>query len=336
MSVRIEVAKNDAELWDSVINQSSQGTIFHTWRWLKCVKRQTRTKLYPLKAYDGDELLCILPLFVRKKGLSVVYSPPSRALLLYMGLVFAKEYSNLRKFESAFSEFVMNLNNFLESEFGSCFVRIRTSPSFQDVRPLKWAGYSVTPHYTLHINLQNGLEQIWKGFDKKVRNNIRKTEKENCKVEFGEWEELNALREILAERFIAQGMRPSENYYRDYLLELFREFYPENMKIFAAKKDGEIVGGFVGLAFKDRLLLWIGIPRVELRGVYPNDLAIWEGIKWAKENGYKYFEIMDAGDDARLSRYKSQFNPKPEIWFSAVKLSGLLRILNAPLRKILR
>jgi len=169
-----------------------------------------------------------------------------------------------------------------------------------------------------------------------VRNNIRKTEKDGCYIELGSWDELNILREMLAERFIAQGIKPNKDYYRDYLLGLFKEFYPENMKIFAAKVDGETIGGFVGLTFKDRFLLWIGIPRVELKGIYPNDLAIWEGIKWAKEKGYKHFEIMDAGDDARLSRYKSQFNPEPEIWFSSVKLTGFLRILNAPLRKILR
>ena len=335
MKIGIEVA-NDSELWDAAIKRSNRGTIFHTWKWLKCAEKQTRTKLYPLVAYTGEEMLCILPLFVRRKGLSFVYSPPPKALLIYMGIVFLKEFSNLRKFESTFNEFLLSLNNFLDSEFGSSFVRIRSSPFLQDVRPLKWAGYSVTPHYTLCINLQNGLEQIWNGFDKKVRNNIRKTEKEGCKVELGEWGELNALREMLAERFIAQGIKPSENYYKDYLLELFREFHPENMKIFAAKIGDKTVGGFVGLTFKDRFLLWIGIPRMELKGVYPNDLAIWEGIKWAKEKGYKYFEIMDAGDDARLSRYKSQFNPEPEIWFSSVKLTGFLRVLNASLRKILR
>ena len=332
--IRVEVVR-DADLWDYAVKKS-KGTIFHNWGWLRCVKNQTRTKLYPLMAYIGDEPLCILPLFVRKKGVSFIFSPPPKALLVYMGVAFVKEYSNLRKFESVFNDFLVSLNEFIKSEFGSCYIRIRNSPHLQDIRPFKWTGYSVIPYYTLLIDLRNSLEKIWNCFDKKVRNNIRKTQKEGCVVEHGGWDELNTLRKMLAERFVAQGFKLTKDYYKDYLSALFKEFYPEQMKVFASKIDGETVGGFVGLMSNDRFLLWIGIPRVDLKGVYPNDLAIWEGIRWAKENGYRYFEILDAGDDARLSRYKSQFNPNPEIWFTSIKLTGILKILDFPLKKILR
>ena len=332
--IRIEVVK-DAKLWDDAVKKS-KGTIFHRWSWLRCVKDQTKTKLYPLMAYIRDEPLCILPLFIRKKGIDFIFSPPPKALLVYMGVAFVKEYSNLRKFESVFNDFLMSLNEFIKSEFGSCYICIRNSPYLQDIRPFKWAGYSVIPYYTLSIDLRNSLERIWNSFDKKVRNNIRKTEREGCIVEHGGWYELDALRRMLAERFIAQGFKPTKDYYKDYLYALFEEFYPEHMKVFASKIDGNVIGGFVGLTFNNRFLLWIGIPRVDLKGVYPNDLAIWEGIKWAKENGYRYFEILDAGDDARLSRYKSQFNPNPEIWFTSIKLTGILKILEFPFKKILR
>ncbi len=332
VNIRIEIAR-DRNMWNEAVQH--HGTIFHTWEWLKCIERQTKTKLYPIEAYIGDELLCVLPIFVRKSLLTMVFSPPPKSLLLYLGVVFTKQYGNLRKFERAFEDFVAVLNDFISSEFGSCIVRIRSPPFVHDLRPFKWGGYLVTPHYTLSIDLGRELNEIWSSFDKKVRNNIRKTEREGCLVELGEWKELDRLRVMIAERFTAQGMKPTKGYYREYLLELFREFH-ENMKVFAAKLDGEVVGGFVGLTFRDRFLLWIGIPRVSLKGMYPNDLAIWEGIKWAKENGYRYFEIMDAGDDSRLSRYKSQFNPKPELWFSAIGLFGWLRFLSSPLKRFLR
>ena len=336
MGVEIEIAKDDAESWDAIV-KAGGGTIFHTWEWLECVEECMRMRLYPLKAYVGNDLLCILPLFVcRRFGLKMAFSPPPRGLFLYMGPVFVKEYKNLHKFGNVFGDFVGSLNDFVESELGCDFIRIRTHPSLHYVVPLMWNGYTMTPYFTFYVNLRENLDQIWANLDKKTRNNIRKSKKEGCYVEFGEWNDLDTLRKMLAGRLTAQGMRITKDYYKEYLFNLYKRLYPEKLKIFAAKINGETVGGFVGLPSGNSFLLWIGIPRVELKGVYPNDLAIWEGIKWAKENGYEYFEKMDAGNNVRLSRYKSQFNPEPKVWFSAVKFFGIGGRVTTLVKKIFK
>jgi len=55
------------------------------------------------------------------------------------------------------------------------------------------------------------------------------------------------------------------------------------MKIFIAKRNVERVGGLVVLCYRDWAALWIGIPKTSLKGIYPNDLAQWEAIRWACE-----------------------------------------------------
>jgi len=96
------------------------------------------------------------------------------------------------------------------------------------------------------------------------------------------------------------------------------------MKIIVAKYNGERVGGLVVLFYKNWSALWIGIPKTDLKGIYPNDLAQWEAIKWACQNGYKYYEEMDAGDDPRLRHFKAKFNPDLVPWYSATKCSSVI------------
>ena len=143
-------------------------------------------------------------------------------------------------------------------------------------------------------------------------------------MEMGDAEDLEFLRESLYSRFEEQGLKPEKEYYKDYLFELYDAFYPQNMKIFIAKYREERVGGLVVLCYKDWAALWIGIPKISLKGIYPNDLAQWEAIKWACENGYRFYEEMDAGDDPRLRHFKAKFNPEPVPWYSAVKYSSFV------------
>ena len=97
-----------------------------------------------------------------------------------------------------------------------------------------------------------------------------------------------------------------------------------NMKIYIAKYKGEKVGGTISLCYKDIMYLWVGVSKSDLKGISPNDLTQWEAIKWACNNGYKYYEEMDAGDDPRLRYFKSKYNPELVIWYSAIKHASFI------------
>jgi lipid II:glycine glycyltransferase (peptidoglycan interpeptide bridge formation enzyme) len=191
-----------------------------------------------------------------------------------------------------------------------------------DSRPLKWSGYEVEPLYTYVIDITKGVEHVWNGLNRKLRVSIEKTRREGVTVEMGDRDDLEFIRSSLATRFEEQGFTPSKGYYREYLADLYKTFFPENMKIFIARYKGERVGGLVTLCYKDWSALWIGIPKTELKGIYPNDLAQWEAIRWASEHGFKFYEEIDAGYHPRLRHFKAKFNPELRIWFSAVKYSS--------------
>lgn len=212
------------------------------------------------------------------------------------------------------------VDRFLSSEVKTNYIRVRTSPGLPDSRPFMWEEYDVNPLYTYVIKLDDD-RSIWNRLHRKTRVSIEKTKREGVKVEMGDYDDLRYLRTALYSRFKEQGYRPREDYYRGYLNNLYREFYPENMRIFVAKLNGERVGGLVTLCYKDWAALWIGIPKLRLSGIYPNDLVQWEAIKWACSETYRRYELMESGDDPRLIAFKSKFNPDLVPWFSAVKYS---------------
>lgn len=321
MNLKIATDK-DAEEWNKLVESSPYGTIFHTWNWLKIVEKHTKSKLYPLIGMKGTTPIGVFPLFYQKKKfVKLVFSPPSRALLLYLGPLVV-DYDKLKqsKRESILWELYREVHNFSKSELNYNFLRIRSPPGMIDGRVFRWDGYDTKPLYTYFISLRKGSDFVWDGFESQLRKDIRKTQREGVIIEQGSKEDLEFLRTSLARRFTEQGMKPSD--YTGYLLDIYDSFYPENFKIFVARYNGKRVGGLTLLCYTNKASLWMGIPKTTLKGIYPNDLVVWESIKWACENGYKQYEIMGAGDDPRLRHFKSKFNPELSIWYSAEKYSS--------------
>jgi len=325
MTITIQEAGDKSQdEWDKAVESSSHGTIFHTWNWLKIVEKQTGTRLIPLMAYKGTQLVALYPVFIQKRGIfTLAFSPPSKTYLLYLGPVIC-DYDNLKqdKRESLLLELQEGVDKLLVSEIGCHYIRIRPSPGIYDARYLQWTGYMVSPQYTHRFELSDGLEKIWSGFDRKLRTNINKAERAKIEVKEGNLEDLLAIAGKLDRRFKEQGIKSYD--YTGYLTDLYNKFSPEHLKVFTAYYNGERAGGMVALCYNRILYAWIGIPKADVPGLSPNDLVQWEAIKWASAHGYRAYEMMSAGDTIRLRRHKAQYNPELCIWYTAEKYSSAL------------
>ena len=92
----------------------------------------------------------------------------------------------------------------------------------------------------------------------------------------------------------------------DYANAVFKAFFPNNMKVFVAEKDGEVLSGIIMLAFKGKLSAWVGAVRSDFKGISPNTIIIWDCIRWAIENDFEKFEIIGA-NDLPLYTWKRRF-----------------------------
>ena len=320
MSVEVRIAEGEELNWDSLIASSPFGTIFHTLRWLRIAEKYTKSKLYPLIGVKGDNIVGVFPVFYKKKGmLRAILSPPPRTGIPYMGPVLS-DYERLKqeKRESLLYDFVRGVDSFIHEHFKPHYIYIKMPPGLNDCRPFKWSGYHANPVYSYLLDISIGLSDIEASFSIQARRNIKQAmKKEELKFEEGSEEELEILYDMLFERYKEQNRKIPIS--KGYLMDLFNEYAPENMKIFVIRnQNGEIVSGGVKLCYKDRIMDWIGQPKTAVRT--SNDFLHWCVIRWGVEHNLRYYEILGANTPT-ISKFKAKFNPSLELYFEMKKMS---------------
>jgi hypothetical protein len=319
---------DDAEKWDAIISQSPHGTLFHTWRWLKIAEKHTQMKLFPLIGLKGSTPIGIFPLFFKKTGLlRLVFSPPPHTSLPYLGPVFVGyDRLNQEKRENNYIEFQKSVDFFIKNDLKAHYILISLPPALQDPRPFIWSGYRFEPHFDYVIDLSIGLDSLLKTLSPKQRQNLNRAYKRGITVEVGGRTEYQRIIDLMDFRYTQQAMKNMVS--KQYLLDIY-DAYKENMKIFVAKIDGEIVTGSIDICYKDTHYSWIGNPKPKNRiAPSPNNLLVWESVRYAYEQGFRYYITMNAAGDNRLhTYYASKFDPELKVHFSVKKNSFQIGII---------
>lgn len=325
LSVR-EAGEGDREAWDHAVAASPNGTLFHTWEFLRIAEKYTGDRLIPLLLSDGQSPAAVFPVYLERRPMArIAFSPPPRTMLLYLGpAIVAYDRMYQSKKESVYNEVVRKADSYLKEKARANYIKVRTSPGIADCRAYSWAGYSVEPFSTYTFDLSD-MDALWESFDSDLRRGIEKTEKEGVSFRPGGKEDYDYLISSLERRFSEQGLSTST--YKGYFDDIYSACSPEGIKVFAGDYEGGIVTGLIHACFRDRMSAWIGIPKTNIKGVYPNYLVLWESMCWAADKGYSTYEIMDAGDIERLKDFKAKYNPDLTPWFSAEKYSsGVYRL----------
>jgi len=332
MEIKIAEELNQQQ-WDSLVDHSQNGSIFYTWKWLKLVEKysymrivgiKTNSKFYPLFLIENGKPTGIYPLFFFKTPLSTFcYSPPSNVELLFLGPLFPEINTMNQEKKQVFLQNVQVLvDRFIRKDLNANYIQINTPPGFDDCRFFKWGGYNVEPRYTYDINLSSGLDPLWKNFSRSLRYYIKKAKKEGITVTEGSKEDAFFIYDLLKGR----GRIKSS---KEFIGEIFNQFFPDHIKVFIAKASSEErLCGIITIIEKDRVRFWVGAPKCSYKGLSPNELVLWESIRWAYEQGFKIFEIEGA-DDYSLYPFKRKFNGNVMTYYQMKWLSPSLSILSS-------
>jgi lipid II:glycine glycyltransferase (peptidoglycan interpeptide bridge formation enzyme) len=179
-------------------------------------------------------------------------------------------------------------------------IKIRSSTGFEDPRGFQWSGYKIEPRFTYFLDLKRDKEEIYKNFQKRLRNYLRGNERVGIEIEEGSHENLEPILLLMKEKERIDA--PLE-----FIHEAFNSFYPHNVRIFIAKHNDNFLSGLLVTIFKNKVSSWIGTPGVSFKGVYPNEFLFWHLIQWSMDQGMEYFEIMGA-DDLSLVPFKNKWN----------------------------
>jgi hypothetical protein len=329
MEIRI-ATDQDEQKWDEIVARSPNGELFHTWKWLKIMERFSVQKkagltvagtLYPVFLMEKEKIVGICPLFLFKAPLvTSCYSPPLNVDTLYLGPLFPDLEALLPAKQQIFLHDVqIAVDRFIRNDLKANYVQINTPPSFGDCRFFKWGGYEAEARYTSHLDISQGTELIWKSLNRGTRRFIDKAKKEEITVSAGDKEDLFFIYDLLKERGRIQCPR-------EFIGAVFDTFSPANLTVFIAKVGTERLSGIVTLLYRDKVAFWIGAPKCSYKGTYPNELLVWEAIRWAEEHHYKTFEIIGA-DDYSLFPFKRKFNAQTVMYFQMKWFSPKLHMV---------
>lgn len=161
--------------------------------------------------------------------------------------------------------------------------------------------------YTVWLDLTNSIDEIWMNqVSTQNRNTIRKCEKNGLFVEISD--EYETFIEIYKQTM--QKVNADEFYFFDknYFQQLQNN---KHMLLLCVKKDNDIIAGAIFMAYGDFFHYHLAGSKKEYLKYSPNNLLLWEAIKYAKEHGYKKFHfgggLTDSIED-NLFRFKSRFS----------------------------
>jgi hypothetical protein len=322
----------DKKRWDKLVETSPQGTLFHKWDFLKIVERHSDYRFLPYCVYSGDELRCIFPFFVWRSrlGLTNMGSPPPLdTQILYLGPAFnfsveaLKASAKEKTFEQVTDELCREIDRIAPN-----FVYFVTVPNFLDVRSFMWKNYTEHLRFTYIIDLERSLDEIWASLSKKCREGIRKVGAHSPEVQ--QTNDVSALLDIWRPRFSELGMKVpllSDSY----LKELVATF-PQDIPVYALSIDGKLATASANCIMqKERYCAWIGGVSVR-KDLSVNDYLLWEVVKRAKSEGFKKLDLCEP--DARLSRYKSKFNPVLEPFCFVDRIDWVGKTVNFAWKKL--
>ncbi|MBN1195554.1 MAG: GNAT family N-acetyltransferase [Methanomicrobiaceae archaeon] len=321
-------AAQDEELWNGIVDRSPHSSIFHLWRWLDITARHTKTTFHPLIGMVDEEPLCIVPLFVQKRGpVRFVFSPPPHAAIFGLGPLVAGWDEMLQdRRESVFEALVLETDRYIRTVLRAGYIHIALPYGFDDPRPFTWLGYSVEPAYDYSNDLSEGFEAVVAVMGRKSRQDLARAARRGITVGEGGRIEMEKVIDLMVERYREQKKMVTVS--KEYLLELY-DVFPGNIRVLVARQEDEIVTGLLDLHWKDRISSWIGNPKPHRRiSPSPNDLIAYEALKISCATGFSEYITMSAAGNSRLHHYyASKFNPGLKVRYIVRSVPPSLRAL---------
>ncbi|HEY3411444.1 MAG TPA: peptidoglycan bridge formation glycyltransferase FemA/FemB family protein [Armatimonadota bacterium] len=173
------------------------------------------------------------------------------------------------------------------------------------------------PRCVMQLDLQRPLDDIIASFHQKWRYNIRLAAKKGVTIRMSQDRaDLPTFYAVLRETARRDGFLVRSQAYFE---SMWDALVPRGwMRLFLGEAEGDTVCGALTYLFGDKAWYTYGASSNLHREKMPNYLMQWEMIRWAHEQGCRWYDFRgvsctpDDPDDktAGLNRFKSGFNPR--------------------------
>jgi len=291
----LQTLPDSGDTWRRVMNESHGSGLAHSPEWFTLIHRAYgHTPLY-LTMNDGNGRSGVLPAFVIRRPFfgTVVTSMP----FLDSGGPCSRS-ADTRKMlvEHLIAE---------ARRIGAAQVELRCSER------LDIAAQPAEHKVNMILPLPADPDNLWRRFDKQVRNQIRKAERSGLTVEHGGVENLRAFYEAFVVRMRDLGSPPHAPEFLRAVIDAFGG----RARIVLVRKGNVTIGALFALVFKDRLVVPWAICLKEYFSLCPNMLLYWETLRSACLEGFQRFDFGRSTRDSGTYRFKAQWGAQEEPLF---------------------
>lgn len=165
----------------------------------------------------------------------------------------------------------------------------------KELEGIESLGYEFQKHLNFLVDLTQDENVLWERMHNTRRRQIKRAYRRGLTVKVHD----------AAENFAEYYDILKANYDRNNLPIHDYSYFERAYNILAAKKYIKFFSAYSGdklvahrmvLLYKDRIYDWFAGSLEEASSLYPNDVLVWEVLKWGNNNNYKLFDFGGAGD----------------------------------------
>jgi hypothetical protein len=283
--------------WDEIVLSNKGYSFFHTSAWAKVLQETYRYTPIYFTIFENGHLQALVPVMqvdsflTGKRGVSLPFADYSDAII-----------SNGVAFNGLFDHIIQYGKNHGWESF-----EIRGGQSVS-LLGLDSCTYS---HHTLELG--KAANEIFRSFRDNTRRNIKKAIKKGVTVEV--LNTLDSVKEFCRLNLLTRkrhGLPPQPLFFFE---KVYQHVMSRNLGIVVlASYENNIIAGAVFFNFGKKAVFKYGASNQNFHYLRPNNLVMWEAIKWYSENGYKHicFGRTEPGNEG-LRKFKAGWGTKEKI-----------------------
>lgn len=282
----------DRERWEAYVASHSAASNYHKYAWRDVIETGFNHHCYYLAAWNSTkEIVGILPLVFMKSrvfGRFLVSQP----FFNYGGLLCDRQ-----EIGDALLDEAANLQKELDAEY----VELRHTIPWPADLPKK------CHKVCMLLDLATDVEAQWKSFNPKLRNQIRKAEKNSLSVTVGGIESLGDFYEVFVRNMRDLG---TPVYSPQFFASVLTAF-PDCTRIITVYHQGKPVASGLITWFRDTVEIpWASSIR-DYNPLCPNNLLYWTALQYALDNGFRKFDFGRSTPGEGTYKFKEQWGAKP-------------------------
>ena len=276
----------DKQVWKTFVDEHPKGNVFQTPQMFE-VYQQTPGYAPQVIALEHDKQMVGLMMWVviREKGMKARFS--ARSIIQGAPLVQDGKPEYIIALLEAYEQ--MRDKGVIYTQVRNHFEMLIVNDAFQQ------CGYRFESHLNFIISLDNE-EAVWNRIGKGRIKQIKKAQKNGLYVDVYEPGQIS-------DELIAQGYEVILSVYQRAGLPLtdLEQIKATNKQgvlvVFVVRNpEGEMLGCRFGLLYRDSIYGWYAGSYSQYYSLFPNDILIWETLRWGINKGYKTFDYGGAGE----------------------------------------